>query len=275
MSIKKEHKGVTESLSELPEHCPTSPMSVHAMTVAYHRKPVLWDVDYDAPLGALVAIVGPNGAGKTTFVKACLGLLPLASGTIEFWGSPYAEERGRVGYVPQRESVDWDFPISALEVVSMGLYGELGWFRRVGKKERSFALECLEKVGMQDFASRQINQLSGGQQQRVFLARALAQKADLYVMDEPFAGVDAATEIAIVELLRTLRESGKTVLCVHHDLVTVPEYFDHVLLLNTRVVASGSTEEVFTEENLKKTYGGRLTLLDEVSQAIALRTRGI
>lgn len=245
------------------------------MTVAYHRRPVLWDVDYDAPSDALVAIVGPNGAGKTTFIKACLGLLPLASGRIEFWGSPYHEVRKKIGYVPQRESVDWDFPISALEVVCMGLYAELGWFRRVTKKQRAFARSCLEQVGMGEFAERQINQLSGGQQQRVFLARALAQQAELYVMDEPFAGVDAATEKAIVEILQSLKQVGKTVLCVHHDLVTVPEYFDHVLLLNTRVVSSGTVEEEFTEENLKKTYGGRLTLLDEVSQAIALKRRGV
>jgi manganese/zinc/iron transport system ATP- binding protein len=244
------------------------------MTVAYDRKPVLWDVDYDAPDGALVAVVGPNGAGKTTFIKACLGLLPLASGSVEFWGKRYEEVRDRIGYVPQRESVDWDFPISALEVVCMGRYGKIGWFRRITASHRTIAMHCLEQVGMEEYAKRQINQLSGGQQQRVFLARALAQEAELYFMDEPFAGVDAATERAIVEILRTLRESGKTVISVHHDLVTVPEYYDSVLLLNTRVVAAGPTSEVFTQENLKKTYGGRLTVLDEVSQAIALSSRG-
>jgi manganese/zinc/iron transport system ATP- binding protein len=244
------------------------------MTVAYDRKPVLWDVDYDAPSGALVAVVGPNGAGKTTFIKAALGLLPLASGSVEFWGAKYETVRRRVGYVPQRESVDWDFPISALEVVCMGRYGKIGWFRRVGPAHRKAALACLEQVGMEDYASRQINQLSGGQQQRVFLARALAQEAELYFMDEPFVGVDAATERAIVDILKALQASGKTVIAVHHDLVTVPEYYDHVLLLNTRVIAEGSTDETFTQENLKKTYGGRLTLLDEVSQAIALSSRG-
>ncbi|MCB9030728.1 MAG: metal ABC transporter ATP-binding protein [Deltaproteobacteria bacterium] len=257
------------SLSKYPEHSATNPLSVHAMTVAYHQKPVLWDIDYDAPLGSLIAIVGPNGAGKTTFMKACLEIIPVASGTIEFWGAPYAKGRARIGYVPQRESVDWDFPISALEVVTMGRYGKLGWFRRVKKEDRDLAFKFLDDVGLADFASRQINQLSGGQQQRVFLARALAQEAELYFMDEPFAGVDAATERAIIEILQKLKNHGKTVICVHHDLTTVPEYFDNVMLLNTRVIAAGSVKEVFTQENLKKTYGGKLTLLDEVSEAIA------
>ncbi|MCB0325349.1 MAG: ABC transporter ATP-binding protein [Bdellovibrionales bacterium] len=263
-------RNIPRSLTAYPEHSASSPLSVHAMTVAYQRKPVLWDVDYDAPTAALVAVVGPNGAGKTTFIKACLGLLPRASGTVEFWGAPYRSQRGRIGYVPQRESVDWDFPVSALEVVAMGRYGKIGWCRPVGKEHLNRARECLDAVGMAEFGERQINQLSGGQQQRVFLARALAQEADLYFMDEPFAGVDAATERAIVDILRGLKQSGRTVIAVHHDLTTVPEYFDHVLLLNTRVVAAGTIAETFTDSNLKKTYGGRLTLLDEVFQAIAL-----
>jgi len=251
-----------------PEHSASSPLSVHAMTVAYHQKPVLWDVEYDAPRKSLIAVVGPNGAGKTTFIKACLELIPRASGRVEFWGQPYREQRARIGYVPQRESVDWDFPISALEVVTMGRYRKIGWCRPIGKQHRERAHHYLEQVGMADFAARQINQLSGGQQQRVFLARALAQEAELYFMDEPFAGVDAKTQGAILEVLRTLKDTGKTVICVHHDLVTVPEYFDAVLLLNTRVVAAGPTTEVFVEDNLRKTYGGRLVLLDEVSEAI-------
>ncbi len=268
------HVQTGESLEQFPEHSPDSPLSVHAMTVAYRQKPVLWDIDYDAPSAALIGVVGPNGAGKTTFIKACLGLLGRASGSVEFWGAPYEEKRALVGYVPQRESVDWDFPISALEVVTMGRYGKIGWCRPVSRAHKQASLECLRLVGMADYAQRQINQLSGGQQQRVFLARALAQEAELYFMDEPFAGVDAATERAIVEILRTLRAAGKTVISVHHDLVTVPEYYDHVLMLNTRVIASGPTSEVFTQDNLKKTYGGRLTLLDEVSQAIARASSG-
>ena len=254
-----------------PEHSPESPLSVHAMTVAYQHKPVLWDIEYDAPASGLIGIVGPNGSGKTTLIKACLGLVPLASGDVHFWGASYAEQRQRVGYVPQRSSVDWDFPISALEVVLMGRYGKLGWCRPPGRLDRDAALACLEQVNMQDFAGRQINQLSGGQQQRIFLARALAQEAELYFLDEPFTGVDAATEASIITLLKHMQSTGRTVICVHHDLVTVPDYFEHVLLLNTRVVAAGPVAEVFTPENLKKTFGGRLTLLDEVSQAMARR----
>ncbi|RNC80546.1 MAG: metal ABC transporter ATP-binding protein [Phycisphaera sp.] len=257
-----------------PEHSKESPLSVHAMTVAYNKKPVLWDVDYDAPANQLIAIVGPNGAGKSTFIKACLGLVPSASGQVEFWGDVYKRARPRIGYVPQRESVDWDFPVSALDVVCMGRYRKIGWCRPVTRKHKRAAIECLDRVGMASLAKRQISQLSGGQQQRVFLARALAQESDLYFMDEPFAGVDAATERAIVDVLRDLRASGKTVIVVHHDLQTVPEYFDHVILLNMRVVASGEVADVFTQENLQRTYGGRLTLLSEASEAIAQAASG-
>jgi len=256
-------------LSAHPEHSAESPLSIHAMTVAYRRRPVLWDVDYDAPAGALVAIVGPNGAGKSTLIKACLGLVAMASGRVAFWGRPLREVRGRIGYVPQRESVDWEFPVSALDVVCMGRYRKIGWFRPVSRAHKEVAMACLARVGMEEYARRQISQLSGGQQQRVFLARALAQEADLYFMDEPFAGVDAATERAIIEVLRELRSAGRTVICVHHDLATAREYFDHVMLLNMRVVAAGPVEEVLTAENLRKTYGGRLTLLSEVSEAVA------
>ncbi len=258
-----------KSLEAFPEHSPDSPLSVHSLTVAYSRKPVLWDVDYDAPKGSLVAIVGPNGAGKTTFIKACLNLIPSATGTVEFWGKSLNIQRPRIGYVPQRESVDWDFPVSAVEVVLMGRYRKIGWFHRISKEHRDVALDCLSQVGLSDFAERQINQLSGGQQQRVFLARALAQQAELYFMDEPFAGVDAATERAVVDILRKLKDAGKTVLCVHHDITTVPEYFDDAVLLNTRLIASGKVADIFTQENLKITYGGRLTLLEEVSQAMS------
>ena len=261
-------------LAQRPEHSAESPLSVHAMTVAYQRKPVLWDVDYDATPNRLIAIVGPNGAGKSTLIKACLGLVPKASGQVEFWGKPYRSQRSRIGYVPQRESVDWDFPVSALDVVCMGRYRKIGWCKPVTRKHKQVALECLEHVGMREYAGRQISQLSGGQQQRVFLARALAQEADLYFMDEPFAGVDAATERAIVEVLRELKDSGKTVVVVHHDLQTVPDYFDDVILLNMRVVAAGPVAEVFTQKNLHKTYGGRLTLLSEATEAVARAASG-
>ncbi len=247
-------------------------LDVHDVTVAYHRRPVLWDIDLALAGPRLVGIVGPNGAGKSTLVKAILGLVPLASGEVRLFGRPVAEQRRKIGYVPQRESVDWDFPVSVLDVVLMGTYGRLGWLRRPGKKERALAGECLDKVGIGDLAKRQIGQLSGGQQQRTFLARALAQQADVYFMDEPMAGVDAATEQAIFALLQDLRRRGKAVLVVHHDLRTVPVYFDEVILLNMRLVASGPTAEVFTPENLRKTYGGRLSVLESAGEA--LRTQG-
>jgi manganese/zinc/iron transport system ATP- binding protein len=236
-------------------------IEVTDLTVAYGEKPVLWDVDLSVPAGTLMAIVGPNGAGKTTLIKASLGLLPIAAGQVLIYGRPYAEQRQLVGYVPQRGSVDWDFPTSVLDVVMMGRYGALGWFRRPGRREREQALGALEKVGMVDYADRQISQLSGGQQQRTFLARALVQDAQVYFMDEPFQGVDATTERAIVTLLKELRAAGKTVVVVHHDLQTVPEYFDWVTLLNVRRIASGPVNEVFTEANLRLTYGGRVGFL--------------
>ena len=244
------------------------PLAVRDLNVAYQTKVVVWDADFDAPPGKLVAIVGPNGAGKSTLLKAALGLIPIASGSIRFFGLPYAKTRHRVAYVPQRESVDWDFPVSAADVVAMGLYRRLGWCMPVRQRHKERARAALSQVGLGDYADRQISQLSGGQQQRVFLARALAQEADLYLMDEPFASVDAATERAIVEVLRELRAQGKSVVCVHHDLSTVPEYFDHVALLNMRVVAQGPVSTVFTPENLRKTYGARLTLLEEAAQAV-------
>lgn len=231
-------------------------IEVNDLTVAYRQKPVLWDIDLSAPPGILMAVVGPNGAGKSTLIKCILGLIRPIAGQVMIFNKPYGEQRRLVGYVPQRGSVDWDFPTTALDVVMMGLYGSLGWFKRPGKMERLAAMESLEKVAMQDFASRQISHLSGGQQQRVFLARALAQNASVYFMDEPFQGVDAKTERAIIAILKELRAQGKTVLAVHHDLQTVPEYFDWVMLLNVRRIASGPVPDVFTEENLRLAYGG-------------------
>jgi manganese/zinc/iron transport system ATP- binding protein len=239
------------------------------LTVAYDLKPVLFEVSLDIPTGSLYAIVGPNGAGKSTLIKAALGLVPRLTGRIEAFGKPLNRADLRIGYVPQRESVDWDFPVSVFDVALMGTYGRVGWFRSPGHPERQNALECLERVGMLDLKDRQISQLSGGQQQRAFLARALAQQADLYFMDEPFAGVDAATERAIVDLLRDMSKAGKTVVAVHHDLQTVPEYFDHVALINLRLVAAGAVKDVFTQDNLRLTYGGRLGSLEHVARASA------
>lgn len=246
-------------------------IDISDLTVAYRDKPVLWDIDLTVPSGVLMAIVGPNGAGKTTLIKASLGLIRPVAGQVLILGKPYHQQRQRVGYVPQRGTVDWDFPTSVLDVVLMGTYGKLGWFRRPGSKERDRARQALEEVGMVAFANRQIRQLSGGQQQRVFLARALAQDAQVYFMDEPFQGVDATTEKAIVTLLQNMRASGKTVVVVHHDLQTVPEYFDWVTLLNVRRIASGPVSEVFTEANLRQTYGGRVAFLSraELEEEVA------
>jgi manganese/zinc/iron transport system ATP- binding protein len=233
-------------------------IEVTDLTVAYREKPVLWDIDLQVPRGILMAVVGPNGAGKTTMIKAVLGLVRPAAGQVLIFGKPYPQQRHLVGYVPQRGSVDWDFPTSVQDVVMMGRYGSLGWLRRPGRAEKEKTMEALEKVAMADFADRQISQLSGGQQQRVFLARALVQEASVYFMDEPFQGVDAKTERAIITLLQELRSSGKTVVVVHHDLQTVPEYFDWATLLNVRRVASGPVAEVFDEANLRAAYGGRV-----------------
>jgi manganese/zinc/iron transport system ATP- binding protein len=262
------------SLAEHPEHSSASPLSIHAMTVAYQQRPVIWDIEYEAPNSSLIAVVGPNGAGKSTFMKACLDIVPRATGIVEFWGKRFQDQRPKIGYVPQRESVDWNFPVSALDVVCMGRYAMIGWFKRISRHHRLKALDYLNMVGLVDFADRQISQLSGGQQQRVFLARALAQEASLYFMDEPFAGVDAATEKSIIEILKRLKIEGKTVIVVHHDLSTVPDYFDHVVLLNTRIIAHGPVKSTFTQENLRRTYGGRLTILEEVGDSIARQLGG-
>ena len=233
-------------------------IEVYDLTVAYREKPVLWDIDLLVPRGVLMAIVGPNGAGKSTLIKAVLGLVPAAAGQVLVHGKPYDQQRQLVAYVPQRGSVDWDFPTSVLDVVMMGRYGSLGWIRRPGAKEKQLALEALDKVDMADFAGRQISQLSGGQQQRVFLARALVQAAEVYLMDEPFQGVDAKTERAIIMVLQELRAAGKTVVAVHHALQTVREYFDSVMILNVRRISSGTVDEAFTEEALRTAYGGRV-----------------
>lgn len=249
------------------------PLEIHDLTVAYHKRPVLWGVDVEVPAGQLVGVIGPNGAGKSTLIKAAMGLLPVSSGWVKVFGRPVKDNLRRVGYVPQRESVDWDFPVSVMDVVLMGRYGHLGLFKRPRKEDREVARECLEKVKMLPYADRQISNLSGGQQQRVFLARALAQESDLYFMDEPFAGVDAATEAAIVTILQELKDQGKTLLVVHHDLPTAKTYFDSLLLLNMRVVAFGPTEEVFNYDLLQSTYGGRLTILSEVADAVGAKAR--
>lgn len=223
---------------------------------------MLTDISFATPPGTLTAIVGPNGAGKSTLIKASLGLIEPASGQFEFFGKPFGDVDGRVSYVPQRTSVDWDFPVTALDVVCMGLYRQIGWFRPVRAKHRKLAMDALESVGMHDYSKRQISQLSGGQQQRVFLARSLVQGAELFLMDEPLAGVDAATEKTVIDTLHQLRDTGKTAMVVHHDLETVNDYFDRVLLLNRRIIAEGPVEDVMKPETLKEAYGGKLLIFE-------------
>jgi manganese/zinc/iron transport system ATP- binding protein len=268
MSLTHDRTSAQGDAKKAPDDLDATPLSIYDLTVAYDRKPVLWDVSFELAPGKLVGVIGPNGAGKSTLIKAVLDLVPAASGRVLVFGKPYRKNRYRVGYVPQRESVDWDFPTNAVDVVTMGLYGRVGWLRRPKKEHRQIAEDCLGKVGMSEFAGRQISQLSGGQQQRVFLARALAQDARLYLMDEPFAGVDATTERAILTLLQELKDAGRTVVAVHHDLQTVAEYFDHVVLLNMRLVASGAVTDTFTTENLQRTYGGRLTVLTQAAETL-------
>jgi manganese/zinc/iron transport system ATP- binding protein len=243
-------------------------LEIHDLTVSYDQSPVLWNVDLSLPGGKLIGILGPNGAGKSTLIKAVMGLVPVTGGYVKIFDRELDEVRSRISYVPQRESVDWNFPASVLDVVMMGTYGKLGLFRRPGKKEKQIAMDCLEKVGMQGFVDRQISELSGGQQQRVFIARALAQEADLYLMDEPFAGVDMATETAIFQLLQEMTAAGKTVIVVHHDIHSAMNYFDWIIMLNLHLVASGPKSEVVTEDLLRKTYGGKLNLLTKVSDII-------
>ena len=254
---------------------PERAIHVEDLTVSYHGKPVLWDIDVDIPPGVMAAVVGPNGAGKSTLLKSVLGLVKPTAGHILIHGAPYRRQRRRVGYVPQRSSVDWDFPTTALDVVTMGLYGRLGWFRHPGRRARAQAMAALEQVQMADLANRQISQLSGGQQQRVFLARALVQQADVYFLDEPMAGVDATTERTIVSQLHQLRDAGKTVVVVHHDLQTVEDYFDWLVILNVRIIAQGSVPKIYTLENLHKAYGGQASLLERGSLAGTRRSEAL
>jgi len=249
-------------MTAAPLHEPDLALHVEDLTVSYQGKPVLWDVDVDIPPGVMAAVVGPNGAGKSTLVKAVLDLVRPTAGHVRLFGAPYAAMRREVGYVPQRSAVDWDFPTTALDVVQMGRYGHLGWFRRPGRREREMALEALDRVGIADLAQRQISQLSGGQQQRVFLARALVQDARLYLLDEPMAGVDAPTERAVVELLQELRDAGRTLVVVHHDLQTVRDYFDWLIVLNVRVIDQGPVDRVYTAANLRRAYGGQIALIE-------------
>ncbi|SFU74248.1 metal ABC transporter ATP-binding protein [Halomonas korlensis] len=246
------------AVGQISDEIAASPLAIHGLTVSYDHRPVVHSVDFVVPPGSMTAIVGPNGAGKSSLLKAVLGITRRLTGDVRVFGQPFSEMTRHVAYVPQRSSVDWDFPATVIDVVIMGLFRDLRWWQITGRRQREQAMDSLARVGMETFADRQIGELSGGQQQRVFLARALTQQAELTILDEPFAGVDAATEKAIVEVLKRLREQGRTLLCVHHDLATVRDYFDHVLLLNVRRIAAGPVESVFTADHLQATYGGRL-----------------
>ncbi|WP_127470552.1 metal ABC transporter ATP-binding protein [Thiomicrorhabdus aquaedulcis] len=243
-----------------------APLKVENLSMRYQHKPVLTDVSFEIPQGKTIAIVGPNGAGKSTLLKGIMGLEPLTEGKVQFFGEPLAQKRLVTAYVPQREEIDWDFPINVLDVVLMGRHGQLKFWQRPRLEDIQIAEQALKDLQMWDFKDRQINELSGGQQQRVFLARALAQQACLYLMDEPFAGVDVTTEKAIIELFSTLKAQQKTIVCVHHDLNTVGEYFDWIIFINARLIACGPVETVLTKDNLNKTYGGRLSLLNDLTQ---------
>lgn len=250
------------------QHVEKAILEIHDLSVSYDKKPVLWGIDLSLPVGKMVGIVGPNGAGKSTLLKAIMGLTPLSSGYVKVLDKDLDSVRKRIAYVPQKESVDWDFPASVFDVALMGRYSHLGLFQRPREADKEAALHALKKVGMDQYANRQISQLSGGQQQRVFLARALCQQAEILFLDEPFAGVDAATERDIFHLLKDLTNQGKTIIMVHHDLQSVEKYFDWIILLNLRLVASGPVAKVFNSELLQETYGGKLTLLTEMGNLL-------
>jgi manganese/zinc/iron transport system ATP- binding protein len=249
-------------------HTQDPAIEAHNLTVIYNRKPVLWNIDFTLPQGKLTGIMGPNGAGKSTLIKAILGLVPLNSGYARIFGEELNTVRQRVGYIPQRQTIDWDFPATVRDVVTMGRFQKKGLFKRLDQHDRQIVAEALEQVGMTGYAGRQISQLSGGQQQRVFLARAIAQQATLYLLDEPFAGVDASTEQSIMRLLREMISAGKTIVVIHHDLHSARDYFDWLVLLNTSLVASGPVQEVFTDDLLRAAYSGKLTVLSKVGDQL-------
>ena len=251
----------------------TTAIEIHDLTVSYYKKPVLWGIDCEIPEGEMTAIIGPNGAGKSTLMKAMLGLIPHASGYSLFWGQDIHQVRSKISYMPQRESVDWDFPINVEQVVMMGRNQSIGLFKKPRAADHSLVSQALEQVGLEAFAKRQISELSGGQQQRVFLARALVQDADIYLMDEPFAGVDIGTEEMIMNVLKSMKQAGKTIIAIHHDLMSVSQHFDNALLLNLRKIAFGKTKDVLQDPILQETYGGKLSILTEVGQLLAVEQR--
>ncbi|CAM3848310.1 metal ABC transporter ATP-binding protein [Alkalicoccus chagannorensis] len=236
----------------------TNAVEVAGLTVTYNGQPALTDVTFQAAAGEMIGIIGPNGAGKSTLMKAMLGMTKANRGTVRMLGSDVNQIRKRIAYVPQRSMIDFDFPVRVKDVVLMGSHPHLAWWKRPGKKEKAQALESLKEVGMEEYASRQIGELSGGQQQRVFLARALQQQGEILFLDEPFAGIDVSSERIIIELLRTLKQAGRTIFVVHHDLSKVEEYFDSILLLNQHLIGYGTKEDVFKPELLGRAYEGSI-----------------
>ncbi|HEY5672185.1 MAG TPA: metal ABC transporter ATP-binding protein [Malonomonas sp.] len=239
-------------------------VEVRNLTVSYQSKPALLDVSVAIERDQLVGVIGPNGAGKSTFIKAILGFVKPDVGQVLIDGQDVQDAKGQVAYVPQRGAVDWDFPITVKEVALMGRYQRIPWYRNPNKADREAAMEALSMVRMTEFADRQIGQLSGGQQQRVFLARALAQGSDILLLDEPFAGVDAATERAILDVLERAKHAGKTLVVVHHDLVTAAEYFDNLILIKQRMYAYGPPRAVLREDLLSEVYEGKLRIFADV-----------
>lgn len=246
-------------------------VSIKELTIGYtNSKIVLEKVSFSLPPHKIIGIIGPNGAGKSTLLKAAMGLIPCQTGEIKLFGEPIHKVRRRISYVPQKESVDWDFPASVFDIALLGRYNRLGFFERPNKRDKAIAMQCLEELGMAHLAKRQIGELSGGQQQRVFLARALAQDAELYFMDEPFTGIDVTTEKIVITLLKNMVAAGKTIVIVHHDLGSVHSYFDWLVLLNHTLIASGDTKEVFTAGLLEKTYGSTFPFFREYSSKCPL-----
>ncbi len=243
-------------------------ISIEDLHVSYFGNEAVTGVSITVNTGNLVGIIGPNGAGKSTFLKAMLNLIPKDKGAVRVMGKSIAEVRKSIAYVPQRNDIDWDFPITVHDAVLIGTYPHLKLFRRPKKKDKEWAMECLQRVGMQEFSKRQIGELSGGQQQRVFLARALAQKADLFFLDEPFVGVDVSSEETIMNILKELCRQGKTVIVVHHDLSKANDYFNQLILLNKELISYGTVEEVFKPEVIAKAYKGQFAFMNEIGVSL-------
>lgn len=246
------------------ENMDNSAVEVRNLCVSYYGNEVIRNINFSFDCGKLIGIIGPNGAGKSTLMKAIIGLIPIDKGKISFHGRPIKTIRKKIAYVPQRSDIDWDFPITVRDTVLLGTYPKLGVFHRPKKKEKQLAKKCLEKVGMIEYSHRQIGELSGGQQQRIFLARALAQEADYFFLDEPFVGIDVSSEEVIIQILKKLRDEGKTVFVVHHDLTKVENYFDDLILINKELIESGSVQSVFKPELISKAYQAQFSLLNKM-----------